>query len=535
MTWLRMVGLSLLLGCASASAQEVVWRKSDSPVAPPSSALTPVSLGVPLGGTKPGALAPAVSFRKARGQSPDDFVLPPEFWPSTIGKDPVAKPAEKPGVVVDATPPVFPEPPPAKLNPWTGLPWGAVTGQITGQYHKVADWIIPADDIYRPQHRFSVEGEYLLWRTRGSNFPPLASTDAPTVPQFRGGVPPAGPDDIFGGQGSLPPAGTGTAIFGGQQDPRLQSGARFSAVYWLGDCGDWAVDGDFFFLGERSTRFNVNTDQLPVITRPFINALNGQEARELVSTPGIAPGDVFSLRGALSIDAPSRLIGGDLGLRKCIFADECWSVQGLIGYRHLSLDEGLFIQEDIISAKAVPGTTLLDPGNRIIVRDEFRTQNRFNGIYLGLRGEYRWNKVILEGRTRLAFGNTYQKVNVDGSQVITRLTGERTTGSGGLLAVPGANIGSDSQNRFGFIPEVGVKVGYQLTDNLRVHVGYDFLWWDSVVRPGEQVERRINPFLVPGLVLNPPNPIPGPRLPRIPMQTTSYWATGVNFGAEWRY
>ncbi|MFO0970351.1 MAG: BBP7 family outer membrane beta-barrel protein [Gemmataceae bacterium] len=404
------------------------------------------------------------------------------------------------------------------MNPWTFQPWDAAFGQIHQQ--PMGDWLVPAPEMFRPRERLEVRAEYLLWWTRGSNYPPLVTTDSPNAPQVT--------------QGALPPTGTATVLFGGPQDPRLQSGARFGFTYWLGDCGLWGLDANYFFLGSRSDRFAASSDQFPVLGRPFINAITGQENRQLTATPGTNPGDVFALRGAVSVDAPSRLSGWDIGLRRCLCSDCCWKVDVTFGYRELDLFDGVDIHEDIVSLKAVPGAGgLLDPGNRIQVLDSFTTHNHFHGAQAGLRGEYRWNDFIFEGKFNLALGYTDQSVNILGGQTITRLTGQQQTFVGGLLALP-SNIGYFSQQRFGVVPEVGVKIGYQLTDNLRVYAGYDFLFWNSVVRASDQIDRRLNPFLVPGLII-PPQPVQGPILPRVPMSTTTYWAQGVSFGLEWRY
>jgi hypothetical protein len=505
----RAIGLSLLLACGAAHAQELVWRK-----AAPAKATPAVGLG------RPGVV---------RAQAADDFLLPPQYWSSTLGKDDPPKIEVK--EAEGTPPPAFPAGNEMKINPWTGQPFGAVWGQFTASAAEVVgDWLIPADELLRPQHRLEVSGEYLLWWTRGSTYPPLVTTDSPNVPQ--GAF--ADANAVAGGQGALPPAGTGQLIFGGQQeDPRTHSGARFHGTYWLGDCGAWGIEAGFFFLGEQSDRFAADSDASAVLARPFINALNGQEARQLVATPGAAPGDALALRGAIAIDAPSRLWGWDVALRRCLCSDECWKVDGSLGYRHLSLTEALNITEDIVSARAVPGTTNLDLGNRIRVFDLFQTHNEFDGVQLGLRGEYRWQHLVFEGKARLGLGNVHQRVDIAGAQVISRLTGQVQTLNGGFLALP-SNSGPLSQNRFGVVPEVGIKVGYQISDGLRAYVGYDFLFWNSVLRPADQVDRRLNPLLIPGFII-PPQPFTGPALPRVPLQTTSYWAQGVSFGLEYRY
>src|SRR5262249_23740520 len=66
-----------------------------------------------------------------------------------------------------------------------------------------------------------------------------------------------------------------------------------------------------------------------------------------------------------------------------------------------------------------------------------------------------------------------------------------TIGAGGLLTGPG-NIGSSTTGRFSVVPEVGMNLGYYVTDWMRLSVGYNFLYWSGVARPGEQIDRRVN-------------------------------------------
>jgi hypothetical protein len=380
------------------------------------------------------------------------------------------------------------------------------------------DSLIAADTIYPEVPLLHVSAEYLLWWTRGSNFPPLVTTDSP-----------AAPEDA---RGALPPTGTGVVIYGGQQDDRLQSGARFNATYWLGCPRCWGLDAGFFFLGERSERFFASSDQFPVLARPFNNVFTGPD-RQLVSTPGTQPGDFFQLRGSISVDAPSKLWGWDVAMRRCLFHEECWNLYLLAGYRYLDLEEGLDILEDITSLRAVPGTTLLDPGNRILVFDSFNTDNQFHGGQIGLHGEVRRGNFVFEGKAKVSIGCTRQEVVIAGGQRITRLDGTSQSFNGGLLALP-SNIGEVSQTRFAVVPEVGVKVGYQVTENLRAFVGYDFLYWSSVLRPGDQIDTRLNPLLIPNFII-PPQPFQGPLVPAVPFRTTHYWAHGLSFGVELRF
>jgi hypothetical protein len=102
-----------------------------------------------------------------------------------------------------------------------------------------------------------------------------------------------------------------------------------------------------------------------------------------------------------------------------------------------------------------------------------------------------------------------------------------------LLAQP-TNSGHLSKNHFAVLPEIGIKVGYQVTDNVRVYVGWDFLYASSVVRPGDQIDRSVNTNQLltiagPGSVGN------GPARPAPTFKPTDFWAFGVNAGLEWRF
>jgi hypothetical protein len=127
--------------------------------------------------------------------------------------------------------------------------------------------------------------------------------------------------------------------------------------------------------------------------------------------------------------------------------------------------------------------------------------------------------------TKVALGPTQQMVNIQGSTLVngtTRL-------EGGLLALS-SNIGHYSRDVFTVVPEVGLNLGYQLTDHLRLFVGYNFLYWSSVVRPGNTVQRAINPNLLPGSTV-----MGGPDRPAFAFRGSDFWAQGVSFGLEFRY
>jgi len=102
----------------------------------------------------------------------------------------------------------------------------------------------------------------------------------------------------------------------------------------------------------------------------------------------------------------------------------------------------------------------------------------------------------------------------------------------GLLALA-TNSGRSSRNDFAIVPEISANLGLRITERLTLFGGYSFMYWSSVVRPGDQIDRRLNPNLIPtsGTFGGPAIP----ALPAVPFRTTDYWAQGMMWGLEFRY
>jgi len=118
-------------------------------------------------------------------------------------------------------------------------------------------------------------------------------------------------------------------------------------------------------------------------------------------------------------------------------------------------------------------------------------------------------------------------VTISGTTVFTSPGGAPVTQQGGLLALP-TNIGTYSRDQFSVIPQIGFNVGRQLTNNFRVFVGYTFMYWSNVVRPGDQIDPVINPTQLPTAAG--PGTLVGPARPAFAFHESSLWAQGVNVG-----
>jgi hypothetical protein len=361
-----------------------------------------------------------------------------------------------------------------------------------------------------------VEAESLLWWISGMNVPVLATTT--TSPTGNG---------FLGQPGTVPLIGPGTFL----GDAR--TGMRLRAGYWLDDCKTWGLDGSVFFLGQRDADAAYGYNQYSTITRPVYspNPIPGTgtivgETGEAVSVAGI-------LNGVLTVHAQSVLWGADANVRRCLYSDCDTLVTGFVGYRNLDLIESISIDENIdVIGSGGTRIGVTDPvGTRVTVADRFATRNYFNGGQIGATFEKRWGRFDLEARGSVALGATEQELDIAGSQTKT-LPGEATqTFRGGLLAV-GANLGDFTHSKFSVVPEFTLNAGYWLLPNLKAHVGYNFLYWTDVIRPGNQIDSVVNLSYVPN----------GPSVgtstlarPAALFQQSNMLIHGVEFGIEYRW
>ncbi|WP_299009694.1 BBP7 family outer membrane beta-barrel protein, partial [uncultured Caulobacter sp.] len=98
------------------------------------------------------------------------------------------------------------------------------------------------------------------------------------------------------------------------------------------------------------------------------------------------------------------------------------------------------------------------------------------------------------------------------------------TRSGGLLAQD-SNIGNYERNELSVLPQLGVTLGYKLTERLKLTGGYTFVYWSNVVRPGDQIDPEVNPGNLP--FANPPD-ADGLRTPAAGLQEL---LPGIDAGA----
>jgi hypothetical protein len=480
--------------------------------------LRPVSYDNPPSLVPP-SLAPLPAESALSSQNGEDE--PPQ--PPEILRKPPRPLANSKRTTTSAKPAAFQAPAPAapeKLpqaiqEPIESVPGGPGAGEFEGIPEMGMDcgccgWLDYPAGMRGPLGQWWVSAEYLRWKVREARTPPLVTAGPLADP--RGGV--------LGDPATQ-------ILFGGAISFNWQNGFRVGLGYWFDESQTLGLEGSFFYLVQQINKFTAGPTPGTFVGRPFFDVapgLNGEAAEEVAGT---------NLTGSVTVKLSTKLLGGELNLRTNLGSDvwpDGWSyhVDGLVGFRFLQLQESLSIVENLVVL--VPAGAL-NPGDGLAVMDEFKTRNSFYGGQIGLDGELRWGRWFLNVRGKVAFGVTHQLVTIDGQTMFFQPAGNLVaTQPGGLLALP-TNMGGHTRTVFSVVPEVGLNLGYQLTEHWRIFAGYTVLYWSHVARPGQQIDRVINSNQLPSIA-GPGGLGGGPARPMLSIRDTSFWVQGLNLGAE---
>jgi hypothetical protein len=351
-----------------------------------------------------------------------------------------------------------------------------------------------------------LNAEVLLWGMKGNGTPALVTGSTSR------GV----------GAGSLADPNA-IVLYGGQRvDAGLFTGARFTAGYWFSDDHVLGVEGSFFFLGPRTQSFFLSSNGSPAIFRPFVNDNLGTPDALRIAYPG-------QHTGSIAIDQTTRLWGYEANALTSLLDDSPWRLNLLGGFRSVGLDQSQQITSQQTGLLTSSGRLV---GGTLLSSDRFAAQNRFYGGQVGLQLGTNWGPWTFDLKGQVALGETNQTVDITGGTLINRGSGPQFIGSG-VLAQP-SNIGHYTRSVFGVVPEMGLTVGYQINDYLRVYAGYTFLYMNNVALPGTAIDTTINRNqLPPGLARQLPQT--GMPRPVFVFRSQDFWAQGANVGLEFRY
>jgi hypothetical protein len=360
--------------------------------------------------------------------------------------------------------------------------------------------------------RMFLRGEYLGWFMDPMKTPALVTSSPIGTPQNQAA--------FIGGQDT-------DVLFGGEINDEFRSGVRVQGGWYVDPTRYWAIGGDYYQLFGEGDSFSADTNSNAILGRPFYDIIAGRETAQLLSFPALVSGGVnvdtdTQLRSfGIHIQADALNTPGSVQQMASDCAREP-RLDWILGYRYVSLDDEIQITENLRSlVNQAQGTVNL--------RDSFETENDFQGLEVGAIREIPMGRFWFETVTKIALGTNAQKVRINGSTQLIE-AGVPETFTGGLLAQR-TNIGSYERDEFAVVPELGATLGFHVTPQFSLTVGYTFVYFSNVVRAGDQIDTDLNPGLIP--VEN--DPLTGPLRPQFIFRQNDFFAQGVTVGGDFRF
>lgn len=348
--------------------------------------------------------------------------------------------------------------------------------------------------------RFTIGAEALVWWFKNSPLPVPVVTD--------GIVGRPETQTLLGGQD----LGTGA-----------HPGFRIAGAYALSDRA--SLEGNLFYIASRSKTRSVESSGEIGSTNlvvPYIDATtNDENATELSLAP------VY--RGSASEELSNSVRGAEINVSWAQSASAPWRMDVLGGFRYLRLNETYTLTTQ---SPYIPPF----PEDIWETTDRFDTKNNFYGVQAGLRARFDQRPFFVDGTVKVALGAMVQSVGMSGALVTNDFNGYGSTQtfSGGYFALP-SNIGNYSRTTFAVVPEVALKLGYQITPGAAVVVGYSLIYASNVARPGNQISRNINTTQSTAYTEDPAARLQGPAEPSFKFNDSNFWAQGINLGLVVRF
>jgi hypothetical protein len=240
------------------------------------------------------------------------------------------------------------------------------------------------------------------------------------------------------------------------------------------------------------------------------------------SVTGLSVAGEFS--GTAQESLRSSLDVAELNIFRRLFATTAWRIDALGGFRYFGLGERYgFATTSTRVPPAIP-----DIFN---TQDSFEANNEFFGAQLGVAVAYDLDRWFAEGNVRLAIGAIQQSVQIDGRLVTNDFNdfGAPQTFLGGYFA-QATNIGHHVRDEVAVVPEINFSLGYRVTPWAALMLGYTFFYVSDIVRPGNHIDRNINPSQSSSFTGVVPTSLEGAAKPGFQFHGTDFWAQSFNVG-----
>lgn len=351
--------------------------------------------------------------------------------------------------------------------------------------------------------------ELLIWWPKAQPLPPLVTGSR--------GTPPV-----------LGPSSTSLIVGSHTINTQAIEGYRLIHGWSLNKDDTLGFEGRFFFLGVRTLSQSISdlgNDRVRSIGVPYLNANTGKEDVLSLVQPGLSSAMV-------TVSTSTRLLGAEANILGNLYASQGVKLHAIAGYRYFQANEGLRVESQWLQYPTAASGNYQTFG---MIADQVDAHNEFHGGQVGLMADAHRGMFYVEVTGKAAIGTNFEMVRLDGAtHLITAAYPIPLLQSyhGGVFA-QGTNLGQYTRSVFAVVPEATFKVGLKLGDRSRMYVGYNFLYLSDAVRPGDQIDRTLNPAQIP--LIGRGLPLVGPDRPQVSITRSDFWTQGLVIGFESRF
>lgn len=410
--------------------------------------------------------------------------------------------------------------------------------------HLLLGFFLVKSAIAQGTDKYWIDVDYLLWKIKENPVPAALVTKA----DFSDALP-----------GAIGQPHTRVVLGKKSVDMEWMQGFELGAGAWLKQ--NIGLQASFFLLPSVSKSKHLKTSgqpgsanyAVPIFDVTGVFGLNGVPGETIFILPGPDENEP-GFFGDFTLLLKSELQGAELNTFYRSLRREHFVLDWIFGVRWIDLHEKFLFKA---RTHAASGSSF---GNAFYnFKDRFETTNHFLAGQVGMDARFKTKRWHLDALLKGELGATLEKLEIHGSSrtsggnlfFLTEGTANETL-AGGVFAEP-SNRGSRKKSRFAWGIESKIRAGVDVTKTLELHLGYSFLWISKVLRPGDQIDRKINSTRTAladasrATVGVGPGPVPfggapaaaplprGSKRPKPLFKTSSFWAQGLDVGVEFHF
>lgn len=321
------------------------------------------------------------------------------------------------------------------------------------------------------------------------------------------------------GAGRLGAPGTRVLLGDGPLSMGSFPAGRFTLGGWIDDDENFGAEVSLLFTGVRAAHFQAASDAagVPLLAIPFADVTGGtpQESSLVISQPGARHGNI-------SVDDANAFFSMELdGLVELsdLLPGDAYRTTLVGGLRSLTFKERFQLDTASSDLSGLSSAT----------NDIFMDKDYFAGGDFGLRTSRRFKRFTVELTGKTAIGVTQQYQYITSQSGLAFYPSRMNYSARDGFFSQGTNISYFYPHyTFSVVPSARLRLGYDLTERLRLTLSYEAFLWTRMMRPSGQLDRQINLSQLSG-------PLVGPARPAVLSNRTDFWAQGFTVGLQFNY